>query len=123
MGAACDTVSHVKNATARIEDTLPSTVPKPGMASQNTALPTSAAPSALAALAEQLRDGPLQRLVALQHQTTALADRLTDGRPSDIEDLERLVRLSVAAMEHFNAFTREFAAVLRDLTDAERSPH
>jgi hypothetical protein len=93
------------------------------MASQNTAFPSSAAPSALAALAEQLRDGPLQRLVALQHQTTALADRLTDGRPSDIEDLERLVRLSVAAMEHFNAFTREGAAVLRDLTDAERSPH
>jgi len=26
-------------------------------------------------------------------------------------------------MEHFNVFTREFAAVLRELTDAERHPH
>jgi hypothetical protein len=105
------------------EDTLSSTVPKPVMASQNPALLTETAPSALTALAEQLRDGPLQRLVELQRQTTALADRLSDGPPGKIEDLERLVRLSVAAMEHFNAFTREFATVLRDLTDAERHPH
>jgi hypothetical protein len=105
------------------EDTLSSTVPKPGMASQTTALLTSSAPSALTALAEQLRDGPLQRLVELQRQTTALADRLNDGPPGKVEDLEQLVRLSVAAMEHFNAFTREFAVVLRELTDAERYPH
>lgn len=105
------------------EDTLSSTVPKPGMASQNTALLSETAPSALTALAEQLRDGPLQRLVELQQQTTALADQINDGPPAKIEDLERLVRLSVATMEHFNAFTREFAAVLRELTDAERYPH
>jgi hypothetical protein len=105
------------------EDTLSSTVPKPGMASQNTALLTATAPSALTALAEQLRDGPLQRLVELQLETTALAHRLNDGPPGKIEDLEQLVRLSVAAMEHFNAFTREFATVLRELTNAERYPH
>jgi hypothetical protein len=93
------------------------------MATQNFAPLTEAAPSALAALADQLRDGPLQRLVELQQQTTALADRLTDGPPGKIEDLEQLVRLSVAAMEHFNVFTREFAAVLRALTDAQRNPH
>lgn len=93
------------------------------MAIQNFAPLTEAAPSALAALAEQLRDGPLQRLVDLQLQTTALANRLTDGPPGKIEDLEQLVRLSVAAMEHFNAFTREFAVVLRGLTDAERDPN
>jgi hypothetical protein len=104
------------------EDTLSSTVPNPGMASQNTALLIETAPSALTALAEQLRDGPLQRLVELQLKTTALADRLND-RPPGIEDLEQLARLSVAAMEHFNAFTREFASVLRELTDAERYPH
>lgn len=106
------------------EDTLSSTVPKPGMASQNTALLTETAPSQLTALAEQLRDGPLQRLVELQQRTTALANRLADdGPPGTIEDLEQLVRLSVAAMEHFNAFTREFAAVLRELTDGGRHPH
>ena len=54
-------------------------------------------------------------------QTTALANRSTDSPPA-IEDLEQLVRLSVSAMEHFNAFTREFAAVLRELTDAQEPP-
>jgi len=92
------------------------------MASQDSALADSTAPSPLGALAEQLRDGPLQKLVELQIQTTALANRST-GSPLAIEDLDQLVRLSVAAMEHFNAFTREFAAVLRELTDAREPPH
>ncbi len=92
------------------------------MASQNSALVDSSSRSSLGALAEQLRDGPLQRLVELQIQTTALANRST-GAPPAIEDLDRLVRLSLSAMEHFNAFTREFAAVLRELTDAQEPPH
>ncbi len=53
------------------------------MASQNSALADSSAPSSLAALAEQLRDGPLQRLVELQIQTTALANRL-DGKSAGV---------------------------------------
>ena len=92
------------------------------MASENSAFVDASVPGSLIALAEQLRDGPLQRLVELQTQTTALANRLTDSPPA-IEDLEQLVRLSVSAMEHFNAFTREFAAVLRELTDAQEPPH
>jgi hypothetical protein len=92
------------------------------MASENPAFVDASVPSSLIALAEQLRDGPLQRLVELQIQTTALANRLTDGPPT-IEDVEQLVRLSVSAMEHFNAFTREFAVVLRELTDAQEPPH
>jgi hypothetical protein len=93
------------------------------MATQNSNVLAPAAPSALAALAEHLRDGPLQQLVLLQQQTTALADRLTDRPPVKVDDLEHLVRLSVLAMEHFNAFTREFATVLRELTDAQRFKH
>ena len=93
------------------------------MASQTPVLESPSAPSSLDALAEQLRDGPLQRLVELQLETTALADRLDDGAAANIEDVEKLVRLSVAAMEHFNAFTRELAATLRDLTDAEQGQH
>jgi hypothetical protein len=93
------------------------------MATETSACLVSSAPSSLTALAEQLRDGPLRRLVELQTQTIALANRLTDGPPDRIEDLEQLVRLSVTAMEHFNAFTREFAAVLRELTDGHREPH
>lgn len=92
------------------------------MASQNPAAISSDATS-LPTLAEQLRDGPLQRLVELQIETTALADRLGDGAPAKIEDVQQLVRLSLSAMEHFNVFTRELAAVLRELTDAERHPH
>jgi hypothetical protein len=74
-------------------------------------------------LAEQLRDGPLQRLVELQIETTALSNRLADGAPPRIEDVEQLVKLSVSAMQHFNAFTCELASVLRELTDAKRHPH
>ncbi|HSC16392.1 MAG TPA: hypothetical protein VLI71_14805 [Gammaproteobacteria bacterium] len=76
--------------------------------------------SPLTTLAKQLRDGPLQRLVELQIETTALSDRLADGGPARIEDVEQLVRLSLSAMQHFSAFTRELAAVLRELTDAKR---
>jgi hypothetical protein len=92
------------------------------MGSEDSRLDTSSAPS-LSALAEQLRDGPLRRLVELQIETTALSNRLADGAPARIEDVERLVRLSVSAMQHFNAFTRELAAALRELTDAKRHPH
>ena len=80
------------------------------------------APS-LADLATQLRDGPLQELLALQIKATQLAERLADSPAGRIEDLEGLVRLSLSTMEQFHAFTREFAAVLRELTDAHRSPH
>lgn len=93
------------------------------MGAQNTALLNVAAPASLAALAEQLRDGPLQELVALQLKATELADRLADSPADRLEDLEKLVRLSLSAMQQFQAFTREFAAVLRELTDAHRHPH
>ena len=95
----------------------------PEMASESSHLDSPSAPSSLSPFAEQLRDGPLQRLVELQIETTALADRLADGAPARIEDVEQLVRLSVSAMQHFNAFTRELAAALRELTDAKRHPH
>ena len=90
------------------------------MGSQNSARKFPSAPPSLDSLAEQLRDAPLQRLVELQSETSTLADRLGDGAPARIEDVEKLVRLSVSAMEHFNAFTRELAAALRELTDAEQ---
>jgi hypothetical protein len=93
------------------------------MASETPLIDRSSPSPSLCALAEQLRDGPLQRLVELQIETTALADRLADGAPARIEDVEQLVRLSLSAMQHFNAFTRELAAVLRELTDARRNPH
>lgn len=93
------------------------------MGSQNTALVDDTSPSSLAALAEQLRDGPLQELLELQVKTHLLADRLAADPDARLEDLESLVRLSLSAMEQFHAFTREFATALRELTDARRHPH
>lgn len=82
-----------------------------------------AATTSLSILAAQLRDRPLQQLLELQAQIAELTERVTGCPASRVEDLERLVRLSVSAMEHFNAFTREFTAVLREITDAHREPH
>jgi hypothetical protein len=48
---------------------------------------------------------------------------IADSPANRIEDIERLVRLSLSAMEQFHAFTREFTAVLREITDARCDPH
>jgi allophanate hydrolase subunit 1 len=94
------------------------------MATHNPALDDpSAASASLATLAEQLRDGPIQELMELQHQATELAVRLADSPADQLEDLERLVRLSLSAMQHFHAFTREFGAVVRELADTNRPSH
>jgi len=93
------------------------------MRDQNLADISAPTSTSLAELAEQLRDGPLQDLIRLQLKATELADRLADSPADRIEDLERLVRLSLSTMEQFHAFTREFAAVLRELTDARRDAH
>jgi len=76
-----------------------------------------AAKASLVALAEQLRDGPLQELVELQRRATELSHELDDGSSERLRHLEELVRLSLSAMEHFHSFTREFQAALRELTD------
>jgi hypothetical protein len=93
------------------------------MSSQATALRDPGTPSSFASLAAQLRDGPLQQLLELQAQLKDITERPGDGPANRVEELERLVRLSLSAMEHFNAFTREFASVIRDLVDAQREPH
>jgi hypothetical protein len=95
------------------------------MRTQNLALAEISAPASasLTALAEQLRDGPLRELIQLQVKATALADRLADNPAGRLEDVEQLIRLSLSTMEQFHLFTREFAAVLRELTDASRDAH
>lgn len=94
------------------------------MGDRNSTLAGPATTSAsLADLAEQLRDGPLQDLIKLQLQATELANRLAGNPAGRVEDLEALVRLSLSTMEQFHAFTREFAAILRELIDAQRDTH
>ena len=82
-----------------------------------------AAQASLAALAEQLRDGPLQELIALQLRATELSNQMGESPAERLRDLEQLVRLSLTAMEQFHSFTREFQAVLRKLTHASRDRH
>lgn len=79
--------------------------------------------SSLAALAAQLRDGPLQQLTELQREAAKLAAWTAGSRADRLEDVERLVRLSLCAMEHFHAFTREFQVVIRRLRDASLETH
>jgi hypothetical protein len=96
---------------------LPTAMNSPG-----STLSVPVGPQPLAALAERLRDGPLQHLLELQAELTELTQRVTACPASSIDDVEHLVRLSVVTMQHFNAFTRELAAVLHELTDAHREP-
>lgn len=69
------------------------------------------------ALAEHLRDGPLQRLIDLQMHAEDLATRIASEPGPHVEELAQLVKLSITAMEQFHFFTREFQALLRDLSD------
>jgi hypothetical protein len=79
--------------------------------------------SSLAALAAELRDGPLQELTELQREAAKLAACTAGSNADRLEDIERLVRLSLSTMEHFHAFTREFQAVIRQLRDARLETH
>jgi hypothetical protein len=71
------------------------------------------APVSLASLAEQLRDGPLRILAALQHEATALASRAPGDDHELLEQLQRLVVLSISGMSRF----QEFTAGLRQIID------
>jgi len=82
-----------------------------------------ASSGALATLAIQLRDGPLQELTELQSEAAKLAALTAGSRADRLEDIERLVRLSLSTMEHFNAFTRELQVVIRGLLDANLETH
>jgi hypothetical protein len=86
-------------------------------------LATAAKRAELTTLAQQLRDGPLQQLLELQAQLAALTRSFTGSQACRVDEIERLVRMSLTAMQHFNAFTREFATILRELTDAHEQRH
>lgn len=81
------------------------------------------AASPVLALAEQLRDGPLQELIDLQLRANDLAAQMTRSPGGHLRELAELVRLSLAAMEHFHAFTRDFQTLVSDLGDAADPSH
>ena len=71
-----------------------------------------AAPT-LESLAEQLRDGPLKCLTALQDHAEALAEQRPAGNHELLEHLQSLVSLAQCSMLRFH----EFTADLRMLVD------
>jgi hypothetical protein len=77
----------------------------------------------LATLAQQLRDGPLEDLTELHRKATLVSDAGA-SHGERLEQLTELALLSLAAMEHFQAFTRELRAQIADLAGApERELH
>jgi hypothetical protein len=85
------------------------------MTDQANAEPT---PRSLASLAQQLRDGPLQELTELHRKATLASDTVHTGHAARLEHLTELALLSLAAMEHFQAFTRELRAQIAGLVGA-----
>ena len=74
----------------------------------------------LACLAQQLRDGPLRGLTELHRKATRTPDAATESQDERLEQLTELALLSLAAMEQFQAFTRELKAQIADLVGAPR---
>jgi hypothetical protein len=68
----------------------------------------------LATLAQQLRDGPLQKLTELPALLSKDAAVDADER---LQQLTELALVSLAAMEHFHAFMRELRAQIAALTN------
>jgi hypothetical protein len=81
-------------------------------------------PRTLASLAAQLRDGPLQQLTELHRKTTLLSRDAAATERERLEQLTELALVSLEAMEHFHAFTRELRAQIAELVAMPgRDPH
>ena len=75
----------------------------------------SATSTTIAALAEQLRDGPLQCLTALQAKAATLAASGVANEQERLEEFEDLVRLAQCAMKGFNEFTNDLRTLLEQV--------
>ena len=77
----------------------------------------------IAALAEQLRDGPLQCLTALQGKTAAFAASGVANEQERLEELEHLVRLAQCAMSRFHEFTDDLRALVEQVAAQAMDSH
>ncbi len=75
-----------------------------------------AAPT-LESLAEQLRDGPLKCLTALQDHAKALAEQRLTGSHELLEHLQGLVSLAQCSMMRFYEFTAELRTLVDHVTE------
>jgi hypothetical protein len=82
----------------------------------NDERPRSIEPLSLAAVAAQLRDGPLERCVALHRQAAALASPSSDP-DQDLAALTAILDLTLEASEQFHAFHRDLRTLVRRLAD------
>ena len=73
---------------------------------------------ALATLARQLREGPIQELTELHRRTTLLSETAATSRQEQVQQLTELALVSLEAMAHFHAFTRELGARIAEITAA-----
>jgi signal transduction histidine kinase len=74
------------------------------------------APPTLKSLAEQLRDGPLKDLTALQDQAEALAEKQPTNDHELLVHLQSLVALATCSMTRFHEFTAELRMLVDDIT-------
>ena len=72
----------------------------------------------LASLAQQLRDGPLQELTELHRRAALLSKNAAADEHERLQQLTELALVSLSAMEHFHAFTRELRAQIASLAAA-----
>jgi signal transduction histidine kinase len=77
----------------------------------------------IAALAEQLRDGPLQCLAALQVSTAALAQSSAGSEQQRLEEFEDLVRLAQCAMNRFHQFTNDLRTFVEQVAGQSADAH
>ena len=83
-------------------------------------LPTTTEQQLWSSVAERLRDGPLQALVALYFKAMTVAKEI-ETQPSDrSQQLGDLVRLAQAAMERFQEFTTEVQALIDQINAQHR---
>jgi len=74
----------------------------------------------LESLAEQLREGPLKYLAALQDHAEALAEQQPAGNHELLEHLQSLVTLAHCSMTRFHEFTAELRTLVDHVTQESR---
>jgi hypothetical protein len=87
------------------------------------ATPVTSPPKPLAALADRLRHGPLQAMLALHTKATLLAAETGTDHARQLEQLTELVRLAALAMERFQIFTIELRVLVFELSERRDASH
>lgn len=75
----------------------------------------------LASLANRLRQGPLEALLALHDKTSTLAAEAETDQAKQLEQLVELSRLAQLAMDRFQLFTIELKVLVFELGQSQDS--